>query len=55
MRRLFMLVAGSLALYRYRYRIVNFVLGQPALRRYFIQLSMRVPFLRDRFVNRAFH
>ncbi|MBO1512319.1 hypothetical protein [Metabacillus bambusae] len=55
MRRLIMLVAGTFALYRYRYRIVNFVLGQPELRRFFIQLSMRVPFLRDRFVNRAFH
>jgi hypothetical protein len=55
MRRLIMLAAGSFALYRYRYRIVNFVLGQPELRHFFIQLSMRVPFLRDRFVNRAFH
>jgi hypothetical protein len=55
MRRLIMLAAGAFALYRYRYRIVNVVLGQPELRRYFIQLSMRVPFLRDRFVNRAFH
>lgn len=55
MRRLLMLAAGSFALYRYRYHIVNFVLGQPQLRRYFINLSMRVPFVRDRFVNRAFH
>lgn len=55
MRRLIMLAAGSFALYRYRYRIVNYVLGQPELRRYFIQLSMRVPFIRDKFVNRAFH
>ncbi|MGM7721126.1 hypothetical protein [uncultured Metabacillus sp.] len=55
MRRLIMLAVGSFAIYRYRYRIVNFVLGQPELRRFFIQLSLRVPFLRDRFVNRAFH
>ncbi|MCM3412629.1 MULTISPECIES: hypothetical protein [Metabacillus] len=55
MRRLIMLAAGSFAVYRYRYRIVNFVLGQPQLRRYFINLSMRIPFIRDRFVNRAFH
>ncbi|MBM7604692.1 hypothetical protein JOC75_002695 [Metabacillus crassostreae] len=55
MRRLIMLAAGSFALYRYRYRIVNYVLGQPELRKYFIQLSMRVPFIRDKFVNRAFH
>ncbi|WP_168733826.1 hypothetical protein [Metabacillus sediminilitoris] len=55
MRRLIMLAAGIFAIYQYRYRIVNFVLGQPAIRRYFIQLSMRVPFLRERFINRAFH
>ncbi|WP_226667437.1 hypothetical protein [Metabacillus litoralis] len=55
MRRLIMLAAGSFALYRYRYRIVNYVLGHPELRRFFIQLSMRIPFIRDRFVNRAFH
>lgn len=55
MRRLIVLIAGSFAIYRYRYRIVNFVLGNPQLRRYFINLSMRIPFIRDRFVNRAFH
>ncbi|MBZ5749739.1 MULTISPECIES: hypothetical protein [Metabacillus] len=55
MRRILVLAAGSLALYRYRYKIVNIILGQPALRRYFIQLSMRVPFLKELFINRAFH
>lgn len=55
MRRLIVLVAGSLALYRFRYKIVNYLLGQPNLRRYFIRLSMKMPFLRDRFVSRAFH
>jgi hypothetical protein len=55
MKRLILLLAGLFALYQYRYRVVNFVLGQPELRRYFIHLSMRVPFLRDRFINRAFH
>ncbi|MDQ0224873.1 hypothetical protein [Metabacillus niabensis] len=55
MKRLIMLIAGSFALYRYRYQIVNAVLGQPQLRRFFIRLSMRIPFIRDRFVQRAFH
>jgi uncharacterized protein YybS (DUF2232 family) len=55
MRRFLVLAAGSLVLYRYRYKFVNIILGQPALRRYFIQLSMKVPFLRERFMNRAFH
>ncbi|MFC0269998.1 hypothetical protein ACFFIX_00805 [Metabacillus herbersteinensis] len=54
MNRLLFLIFGTLAIYRFRYKIVNLVLGQPEIRRYFIQLSMRIPFLRDRFVNRAF-
>ncbi|WP_099092741.1 hypothetical protein [Bacillus weihaiensis] len=55
MRRFIVLIASFFALYRYRYRIVNYILGQPAIRRYFIQLSMKVPFIRERFVSRAFH
>lgn len=55
MRQILIVLAGLLAVYRYRYKIVNTILSQPVLRRYFIQLSMRMPFLRERFMNRVFH
>ncbi|WP_170289382.1 hypothetical protein [Metabacillus lacus] len=53
LRLAIMLIAGA-AIYKYRYRIVNYLLGQPEIRRTFISLSMRLPFIRDKFVQRAF-
>ncbi|MDQ0231980.1 hypothetical protein [Metabacillus malikii] len=54
MKRVIMLAVGSMALYRYRYKIVNVILGQPNLRRMFVRLSMRIPFLKERFMQKAF-
>ncbi|MEC2076565.1 hypothetical protein [Metabacillus fastidiosus] len=52
--RYIILAICSVAIYSFRYKIVNLVLGQPEIRRSFIHLSMRIPFIRDRFVHRAF-
>jgi hypothetical protein len=48
------MVLGMLAFYQYRYRLMNVVLGQPNIRHFFIQLSMRIPFIREKFMFRAF-
>ncbi|WP_164462208.1 hypothetical protein [Bacillus sp. FJAT-42376] len=45
---------GGYLLYRSRYRILNLILGNPALRAFFIRLSLRVPFVRDKFLHKAF-
>jgi hypothetical protein len=52
--RLFVLVGGIYAFYRYRYRIMNGVLGNPTMRRFFVSFAMNIPFLRDRFMKQAF-
>lgn len=52
--RYILLAIGSIALYSFRYKIINYVLGKPEIRRSFIHLSMRLPFLRERFIHRAF-
>nr|WP_318183972.1 hypothetical protein [Metabacillus idriensis] len=48
------MVVGVLAMYQYRYRLMNAVLSQPGIRHFFIQLSMRIPFIREKFMFRAF-
>jgi hypothetical protein len=47
------MVLGMLAFYQYRYRLMNVVLGQPNIRHFFIQLSMRIPFIREKFMFRV--
>ncbi|WP_191560818.1 hypothetical protein [Metabacillus idriensis] len=49
-----LMVVGVLAMYQYRYRLMNAVLSQPGIRHFFIQLSMRIPFIREKFMFRAF-
>ncbi|MGG4490042.1 hypothetical protein [Metabacillus idriensis] len=50
-----LMVLGILAFYQYRYRLMNVVLSRPNIRHFFIQLSMRIPFIREKFMFRAFH
>jgi hypothetical protein len=49
-----LMMLGMLAFYQYRYRLMNVVLSQPNIRHFFIQLSMRIPFIREKFMFRAF-
>ncbi|WP_164502874.1 hypothetical protein [Metabacillus mangrovi] len=41
-------------LYQFRYRLLNLILGSPAIRSYFIRLSLKVPFIRNKFLHKAF-
>lgn len=49
------IILGGLLVYRFRYRLFNLLLGQRFLRSFFIRLSMRMPFFRDKFLQRAFY
>ena len=35
-------------IYRYRYRLINFVLGTRWIRRLAVSYALRIPFIRDR-------
>ena len=52
--RLIVLIAGVYVFYRYRYRIMNSVLGHPQVRRMFVVASMKIPFIRKQMMNQAF-
>ncbi|MFC4320769.1 hypothetical protein [Litchfieldia salsa] len=52
--RLVLFVAGLYGIYRYRYRIMNRVLGNPAVRKTFIRMSMSIPFVRNKMMSQAF-
>lgn len=52
--RLFVLLGGVYAFYRYRYKIMNGLLGNPSIRKFFVSFAMNIPFLRDRFMRQAF-
>ena len=38
--------------YRYRYRLMNTVLGNRAIRRYIVSLTMQIPFVRERLLTK---
>lgn len=52
--RIAIVVGGIYAIYRYRYRIFNRVFGNPAVRRFAISSSMKIPYLRSRMIQQAF-
>lgn len=52
--RLLLVLFGFFAVYRYRYRIMNSLLGNSWIRKVAISTSMNIPFIRDRFINQAF-
>ncbi|WP_197491563.1 MULTISPECIES: hypothetical protein [Bacillaceae] len=45
---------GGYLLFQSRYRILNLILGNQAMRAFFIRLSLRIPFVRDKFLHKAF-
>ncbi|MGD6815470.1 hypothetical protein [Metabacillus sp. 84] len=47
-------IIGGFLLYQFRYRLLNMILGNPAMRAFFIRLSLRLPFVRDKFIHKAF-
>ncbi|MCA1031738.1 hypothetical protein LCL95_11950 [Bacillus timonensis] len=52
--RLFVIFAGLYTLYRYRYRIMNGVLGNPWIRKVLISTSMNIPYIRNKMIHQAF-
>lgn len=39
---------GGWLIYRYRFRIINTLLAQPAIRKYTVAAAMKMPFVRDK-------
>ncbi|MGN9864649.1 hypothetical protein [Bacillus swezeyi] len=57
MRKVTFIVIGALAalvFFQNRYRVINLILGQNRIRHYFIHWMMRIPFIRNRFIQQAF-
>lgn len=52
--RLVFFIASIYGIYKYRYRIMNNVLGNSQIRKWVIVLGMNIPFLRNRMMNQAF-
>ncbi|WP_342412455.1 hypothetical protein NYE22_08905 [Bacillus sp. FSL K6-1560] len=45
---------SAVMFYSNRYRLMNTVLSQPGIRRSFIHLFLRIPFIRNKFIQQAF-
>ncbi|MBD8069139.1 hypothetical protein [Bacillus sp. PS06] len=52
--RIVLLIAGLYGVYRYRYRIMNSVLGNPDMRKLFIRMTMSIPYVRNKMMSQAF-
>lgn len=44
---------SAVMFYQNRYRLMNTVLSQPGIRRSFIHLFLRIPFIRNKFIQQA--
>lgn len=54
MRRILLLVIGVFMVVQFRYKILNLLLGMKFVRQFFISLAVKMPFLKDRFMDNAF-
>ncbi|MDF0727164.1 hypothetical protein PY093_10605 [Cytobacillus sp. S13-E01] len=52
--RLLVMLGGFYAIYRYRYKIMNGILGNSMMRKTVVSLAMNIPFIRDKFMKQAF-
>ncbi|RFU66795.1 hypothetical protein D0469_16900 [Peribacillus saganii] len=52
--RLIVIVGASAAAIRYRYRLMNMVLGNSMLRKFVVSRSLNVPLLRDKMMQSMF-
>jgi hypothetical protein len=52
--RFFIIITGLYAVYRYRYKIINVLLGYRLIRNLVVSISMNFPFIRKRFIHQAF-
>lgn len=49
--RILILGIASLFVYRYRFNLMNILMGQPGLRKFVVRSFMKIPFVRDRMVG----
>ncbi|NSL50338.1 hypothetical protein [Calidifontibacillus erzurumensis] len=52
--KIILITALSFFLYRYRYRILNFLLNQPMLRQIMVKSFIGSPFIRERMMGQLF-
>jgi hypothetical protein len=48
------IITGLYAVYRYRYKIINVLLGYHLIRNLAVAISMNIPFIRNRFIHQVF-
>lgn len=49
--RIIILGIASLFVYRYRFNLMNTIMGQPWIRKFAVRSFMKIPFVRDRMVG----
>jgi hypothetical protein len=52
--KMIMLVVSALALYQYRYRILNLLLGMKLVRSFVVGRAFRIPGLREKVLHNVF-
>ncbi|QFT89837.1 hypothetical protein FIU87_14330 [Bacillus sp. THAF10] len=52
--RIFLISVGSYAIYKSRYKILNYILGVSSIRRFVVAFGLDIPFVRDRFMHSVF-
>ncbi|HHY73017.1 MAG TPA: hypothetical protein GX497_07310 [Bacillus bacterium] len=52
--RIILIGVASFFIYRYRYRLINIILGQSLLRRLVVKSFMQIPFVREQMVGQMF-
>lgn len=51
---LFLLGLGGYFLFQKRYRVVNFIIDKPLLRRFFVTVAMNIPGVKGKIMNMVF-
>lgn len=49
--RIIILGVASLFVYRYRFNLMNTIMGQPEIRKFAVRSFLKIPFVRDRMVG----
>ncbi|MCU9613877.1 hypothetical protein OEV98_09925 [Caldibacillus lycopersici] len=52
--RVLLISAGIVMIYKYRFKLMNKVLGNEKLRAFAVQFSMKIPAIRNLFMQTAF-
>ncbi|MDX8364234.1 hypothetical protein ACSVDA_05350 [Cytobacillus sp. Hm23] len=52
--RFILLIVLGFCMYRYRYRVADALLQIPFVSKTFVRMTMKIPFIREQFINTAF-